>query len=36
MNKYKLFVPGPVNTAEGMEYIGYFRDDDFANLVLKN
>jgi aspartate aminotransferase-like enzyme len=34
--KYKLFVPGPVNTAEGMKDIFYFRDSSFTNLVLEN
>lgn len=34
--KNKLFVPGPVNTAEGMENIPYFRDSKFADLVLEN
>lgn len=35
-NKPKLFVPGPVNVSEGLEYIGYFRDSNFTELVLEN
>lgn len=34
--KYKLFIPGPVNTSKGMEDICYFRDSNFTELVLEN
>jgi aspartate aminotransferase-like enzyme len=31
-----LYVPGPVNTSEGMSDISYFRDSDFSDLILEN